>query len=66
MPAKEQGLWVDANLMSRLHGAKRSTLDASKNAGESERLLHYADVCLGVIKPVKFVSAKPTKKSSKK
>jgi hypothetical protein len=66
VPSPDQantGLWVDAALLSRLHGRKSSPLALPPAMGaEAQRLLHYADVALGIEKKETFVSAKPTKK----
>ena len=57
-----KGLWIDAALISRLHGRKSSPLATNVTIdAESQRLLHYADVMLGTDKKEKFVSSKPTK-----
>ena len=62
-PDDEQatGLWVDAALISRLHGRKSPLAAAESHNAEATRLLHYADVILGTEQREKFVSAKPTK-----
>ena len=68
VPAEEaaEGLWVDTALIARLHGRKSSPLSAKLTVdAESERLLHYADVLLGIDKKEKFVSTKPTKERPK-
>ena len=67
-PEDEQarGLWIDAALISRLHGRKSSPLAVAESySAESTRLLHYADVILGTDKKEKFVSSKPTKHRKK-
>ena len=67
-PAKQEpddeqatGLWMDAALISRLHGRKSPLAVAESHNAEATRLLHYADVILGTEQKEKFVSAKPTK-----
>jgi hypothetical protein len=60
-----EGLWVDTALIARLHGQKSSPLRTPAVNGDSQRLLHYADVLLGTDKKEKFVSAKPTKERTK-
>lgn len=62
--AQAKGLWIDAALILRLHG-RRSSLSAPIIDGESQRLLHYADVMLGTEKKERFVAAKPTKNRKK-
>jgi len=55
------GLWIDAALISRLHGRKSPLAVAESQNAETTRLLHYADVILGTEQKEKFVSSKPTK-----
>lgn len=57
---ESDGLWIDANVMARIHGAG-SRLSAPQITSEEERLLHYADVSLGTVKPDQFKSTKPAK-----
>ena len=63
IPDDEQstGLWIDAALISRLHGRKSPLAAAESHNAESTRLLHYADVILGTEQKEKFISSKPTK-----
>ena len=62
-PDDEQaiGLWIDAALISRLHGRRSPLAVAESHNAEATRLLHYADVILGTEQREKFISAKPTK-----
>jgi hypothetical protein len=60
-----QGLWVDTILLSRLYG-RRSILALPVLDGNSNRLLHYADVVLGTDKKARFVSSKPRKARKKR
>ena len=61
-----EGLWIDATLISRLHGRKSSPLATNLTIdAESQRILHYADVMLGTDKREKFVSTKPKKERTR-
>ena len=62
---RAHGLWLDNELIARLHGQRSSSLGKPAYNGDTERLLHYADVLLGTDKKEKFVSAKPTKERNK-
>jgi hypothetical protein len=62
---QSQGLWIDSALIAKLHGRKSSPLAAPALNGDSQRLLHYADVVLGTDKKEKFVSTAPTKTRKK-
>ena len=55
---QSQGLWIDAEVMARIHGTG-SKLSAPHITSDQERLLHYADICLGTAKPDEFKSEKP-------
>ena len=59
------GLWVDTDLIARLHGRKSSPLAQPTWNGNTERLLHYADVLLGTDRKEKFVSIKLKKERTK-
>jgi hypothetical protein len=61
---KSQGLWIDAEVMARIHGTG-SKLSAPHATSDQERLLHYADVCLGTAKPDEFKSEKPVRSRNK-
>ena len=58
-----RGLWIDANVMARIHGSG-SKLSAPQITSEEERLLHYADISLGTGKRDRFKSEKPSKSRS--
>jgi hypothetical protein len=60
-----RGLWVDSILLSRLYG-RRSIVALPVLDGNSNRLLHYADVVLGTDKKARFVSSKPRKARKKR
>ena len=59
-----KGLWIDANVMARIHRTG-SSLSAPHLTSEDERLLHYADICLGTAKPDQFKSEKPFRTRTK-
>jgi hypothetical protein len=59
-----RGMWIDANVMSRIHGSG-SKLSAPQITSEEKRLLHYADISLGTAKHDEFKSEKPTKTRTK-
>jgi hypothetical protein len=60
---EREGVWVDANVMARIHGSG-SKLSAPQATSEEERLLHYADISLGTAKRDQFKSEKPSKTRS--
>jgi hypothetical protein len=53
------GLWVDANLAAKLRGGRGPGLADQELNGETQRLLHYADIVLGTKKPDSFRSKTP-------
>jgi hypothetical protein len=56
---KTIGLWVDANLAAKLRGGRGPGLADQELNGETQRLLHYADILLGTKKPDSFRSKTP-------
>jgi hypothetical protein len=65
MQEEELGLWVDSALISRLH-RQPSKSPAQMILPDSERMLHFADLAFGTIKPDKFKAKKVSKSRSKK
>jgi hypothetical protein len=65
--AKEDdlGLWVDSTLISRLHRQPSKSL-STMILPDSERMLHYADLAFGTVKPDKFQSKKVLKTRNEK
>jgi hypothetical protein len=57
---QSQGLWIDAEVMACIHGTS-SKLSAPHITSDQERLLHYADICLGTAKPDEIKSKKPVR-----
>jgi hypothetical protein len=63
---EDLGLWVNSTLISRLH-SQPSKSPTHLGHPDSERMLHYADLAFGTVKPDKFQSEKVSKtRSSKK
>lgn len=63
MRRKTTELWVDANLAAKLRGGRGPGLADQEFSGETQRLLHYADILLGTKKPDNFRSKNPTRDS---
>ena len=58
---KELGLWVDAHLLGRHLKQPTQSMFGHSLPGSADRLLHFADLALGSIKPDKFKSEKVSK-----
>jgi hypothetical protein len=62
---EDLGLWVDSALISRLH-SQPSKSPTHMVLPDSARMLHYADLAFGTVKPDKFQSQKVSKTRNKK
>jgi hypothetical protein len=60
---EELGLWVDTRLLTR--HLKQPSQSIPNQPISSDRLLHFADLALGSIKPDKFKAEKVSKKRKK-
>jgi hypothetical protein len=57
---KTAGLWIDANLAAKLRGGRGLGLADQEFNGETQRLLHYADIALGTKEPDSFHHKTPS------
>ena len=61
---EELGLWVDSRLLSK-HFKQPSQSLFEPALSSADRLLHFADLALGLVKPGKFRSQKVSKQRTK-
>jgi hypothetical protein len=64
-PDEELGLWVDGAILSRHLKQPTQSLFGQQLPPSTERMLHFADLALGSIKPDKFTSEKVSKQRTK-
>ena len=64
-PDEELGLWVDGTILSRHLKQPSQSLFGQQLPHSTERMLHFADLALGSIKPDKFKSEKVSKERNK-
>jgi hypothetical protein len=58
---EELGVWVDSNVIAKQFKQPTQSLFVTQHPS-AERLLHFADLALGSIKPDKFKAQKVSKK----
>lgn len=64
-PDEELGLWVDGAILNRHLKQPTQSLFGQQLPHSTERMLHFADLALGSIKPDKFKSEKVSKQRKK-